>query len=152
MKINLIVIGLLKDGPEHDLIQKYSKRLQWKLNIKQLVVKKNLSSAELKTAEAELIRAALIPGAPVVALDERGQNLTSEQFARKIQKFEVNGVSDLNFCIGGAQGLDETLRMQTEWLISFGALTWPHMLVRGMLLEQLYRAQQILAGHPYHKA
>ena len=152
MKINLIVIGLLKDGPEHDLIQKYSKRLQWKLNIKQLVIKKNLSSAELKTAEADLIRTALIPGAPLVALDERGQNLTSEQFARKIQKFEVNGVSDLNFCIGGAQGLDETIRMQAEWLISFGALTWPHMLVRGMLLEQLYRAQQILAGHPYHKA
>ena len=152
MKINLIVIGLLKDGPEHDLIQKYSKRLHWKLTIKQLVVKKNLNGAELKEAEAELIQAALIPGAPLIALDERGQNITSEQFARKIQKFEVNSVSDLNFCIGGAQGLDETMRLQAEWVISFGALTWPHMLVRGMLLEQLYRAQQILAGHPYHKA
>lgn len=152
LKINLIVIGLLKDGPEHDLVQKYSKRLHWKLIIKQLVVKKNLNGAELKLAEADLIRTALIPGAPLVALDERGQNLTSNQFAKKIQKFEVNGVSDLNFCIGGAEGLDESIRLQAEWLISFGGLTWPHMLVRGMLVEQLYRAQQILAGHPYHKA
>lgn len=152
MKINLIVIGLLKDGPEYDLIQKYSKRLHWKLAIKQLVIKKNLNGDALKVAEAELIRTALVPGVPLVALDERGANLTSEEFAKRIQRFEVQGVSELNFCIGGAEGLDESIRMQAEWLVGFGALTWPHMLVRGMLVEQLYRAQQILAGHPYHKA
>lgn len=151
MKINLIVIGQLKDGPEHDLIQKYSKRLHWKLNIKQLVSKKSLSGSELKIAEADLIRANLAPGTPLIALDERGQNLTSEQFAKGIQKFQLRGISELNICIGGADGLDKSIRDQAEWLISFGALTWPHMLVRVMVLEQLYRAQQILAGHPYHK-
>lgn len=151
MKINLIVIGQLKNGPEHDLIQKYQKRLHWKLNIKQLASQKNVKGTELKAVEAELIRAHLVLGAPLIALDERGQNLTSSQFAQGLQKFQVKGISELNICIGGAEGLDSRLRDQADWLISFGALTWPHMLVRVMVLEQLYRAQQILAGHPYHK-
>lgn len=152
MKINLIVIGQLKEGPEHDLIQKYSKRLHWKINIKQLVSKRSLRGSELKSAEADLIRTSLASGAPLIALDERGQNLTSEQLAKEIQKFQLRGCSELNICIGGAGGLDQSIRDQAERLISFGALTWPHMLVRVMVLEQLYRAQQILAGHPYHKA
>ncbi|WP_032112095.1 23S rRNA (pseudouridine(1915)-N(3))-methyltransferase RlmH [Candidatus Paracaedibacter symbiosus] len=151
MKINLVVMGQLKDGPEHDLIQKYVKRLHWKLAIKQLVCKKNMTGAELKAAEAELIRGALISGAPLLALDERGQNLTSDQFATTIQKFQLRGTSEFNICIGGAEGLHQNIRDQADLLISFGALTWPHMLVRVMVLEQLYRAQQILAGHPYHK-
>lgn len=152
MKINLIVIGQLKSGPEHDLIQKYSKRLHWKLNIKQLASKKNVSGSELKAIEADLIRTHLAWGAPLIVLDERGQNLTSEQFAMGLQKFQLSGISELNICIGGAEGLDPGIRGQADWLISFGALTWPHMLVRVMVLEQLYRAQQILAGHPYHKS
>lgn len=152
LKINLIALGLLKEGPEHDLLQKYSKRLHWKLSLKQLVVKKNLSGAELKSAEAELIRGALAPNAPLVVLDERGPALTSDQFAQRLHKFQLIGISELNFCIGGAEGLDESIRQQAAWQVSFGSLTWPHMLVRAMLVEQLYRAQQILAGHPYHKA
>lgn len=152
MKINLIALGLLKEGPEHDLLQKYTKRLQWKLTFKQLVVKKNLTGEELKAAEANLIRGALVANMPLIALDECGPSITSHQFAQKIQKFQLAGISELNFCIGGADGLAESIREQATWQLSFGALTWPHMLVRVMLVEQLYRAQQILAGHPYHKA
>lgn len=151
MKINLIVIGQLKEGPELDLINKYKKRLQWKLTIKELVVKKKLSGEELKVAEAELIKSALIPSVPLIALDERGEKLTSQQFAKEVQRLQVQGYSELNFCIGGAGGLDQSIRDRAAWLLSFGAMTWPHMLVRVMIVEQLYRGQQILAGHPYHK-
>jgi 23S rRNA (pseudouridine1915-N3)-methyltransferase len=114
MKINLIVIGQLKNGPEHDLIQKYQKRLHWKLNIKQLASKKNVKGTELKAVEAELIRAHLVLGAPLITLDERGQNLTSSQFAQGLQKFQVKGISELNICIGGAEGLDSRLRDQAD--------------------------------------
>lgn len=151
MKINLVVVGHLKEGPELDLIDKYKKRFQWKLTIKEVSVKKNIKGEELKAAEADLIKAALLPNTPLLVLDERGKNLTSPQLATEIQKLQVQGRSDLNICIGGAEGLDQRIRDKATLVLSFGRLTWPHMLVRAMIVEQLYRAQQILAGHPYHK-
>jgi 23S rRNA (pseudouridine1915-N3)-methyltransferase len=87
-----------------------------------------------------------------VALDERGKALPSEAFAAKIGDWRDRGAGDLAFLIGGADGHGDAVRARADFLLAFGPMTWPHMLVRGMLAEQLYRAQQILAGHPYHRS
>ena len=89
--------------------------------------------------------------ARIVALDERGRTETSDAFARRLAHWRDDGVRTVGFVIGGADGLDETVRKKADFVLSFGALTWPHMLVRAMLAEQIYRAQSILAGHPYHR-
>ena len=115
-------------------------------------MKKRLSSDELKRQEAELLLAAVPAGAIVVALDERGKALPSEAFAARIGDWRDRGAGDLAFLIGGADGHGDAVRARADFLLAFGPMTWPHMLVRGMLAEQLYRAQQILAGHPYHRS
>ena len=87
-----------------------------------------------------------------MALDGRGQALTSEAFAERLQRWRDGGIDDLAFLIGGAEGLADAVRQKAHLVLSLGAMTWPHLLARGMLLEQLYRAQQITAGHPYHRS
>lgn len=119
--------------------------------LKELDVRKKLSGPELKQAEADLLLNAVPNGAVVVALDERGKTMGSRDFAGKIGQWQDRGVGDIAFIIGGADGLDETVRQRADLLISFGAMTWPHMLVRPMLAEQLFRADAILSGHPYHR-
>lgn len=101
--------------------------------------------------EAELILAALPTGARLVALDERGQAWTSRELADRLGQWRDQGTAALAFAIGGADGLGRAVIERADAVLSLGAMTWPHLLVRGMLLEQLYRAQQILAGHPYHR-
>jgi 23S rRNA (pseudouridine1915-N3)-methyltransferase len=105
----------------------------------------------LQAREAELILAALPAGARLVALDERGEPWSSRDFAERLGQWRDRGVAALAFAIGGAEGLGRAVIEQADAVLSLGAMTWPHLLVRGMLLEQLYRAQQILAGHPYHR-
>ena len=102
-------------------------------------------------AEAALLRAALPEGALVVCLDERGQQLSSPEFARRLGQWADQGRADLAFVIGGADGLDPALRDEADMLLSFGPMVWPHKLVRVMLAEQLYRAASIGAGLPYHR-
>jgi 23S rRNA (pseudouridine1915-N3)-methyltransferase len=101
--------------------------------------------------EAALILAALPSAARLVALDERGAPWTSRQFADRLGGWRDAGSAALAFAIGGADGLGPAVIDRADAVLSLGAMTWPHFLVRGMLLEQLYRAQQILAGHPYHR-
>lgn len=101
--------------------------------------------------EAELITAAIPDGATIVALDETGRNLTSREFAKRLSHWRNTGTNELVFIIGGADGLTDEIRNKATLVMSFGKSTWPHLLVRGMLAEQLYRAQQIHAGHPYHR-
>jgi 23S rRNA (pseudouridine1915-N3)-methyltransferase len=91
-------------------------------------------------------------GAALVALDRRGKVLDSQGFADRLARWRDNSVSDVAFLIGGADGHTETLLKEAELVLSFGAMTWPHLLARAMLAEQIYRAQQLLAGHPYHRA
>jgi 23S rRNA (pseudouridine1915-N3)-methyltransferase len=94
----------------------------------------------------------LVPaGALVVLLDERGDDLTSAALAERIGKWRDQGIGDLALLIGGAAGHGEAARARAGFTLSLGRMTWPHMLVRGLIAEQLYRAQQILAGHPYHR-
>lgn len=101
--------------------------------------------------EVELITAAIPDGATIVALDETGRNLTSREFAKRLSHWRDTGTNELVFIIGGADGLTDEIRNKATLVMSFGKSTWPHLLVRGMLAEQLYRAQQIHAGHPYHR-
>jgi 23S rRNA (pseudouridine1915-N3)-methyltransferase len=98
-----------------------------------------------------LILGALPAGVPLVALDERGIQWSSRGLAARIAACRDRGSPELAFAIGGADGLHSMVLDRAEVILSLGSLTWPHLLVRGMLLEQLYRAQQILAGHPYHR-
>jgi 23S rRNA (pseudouridine1915-N3)-methyltransferase len=113
--------------------------------------RRSLPAGPLKTREGQLILGALPAGIPFVALDERGVQWSSSALAERIAIWRDRGSLDLAFAIGGADGLHSTVLDRADVTLSFGSMTWPHLLVRGMLLEQLYRAQQILAGHPYHR-
>lgn len=164
MRILIAAVGRLKAGPEKELFETYRRRLGWPITVRE-VEARNMAPGELKGREAELLLGALDgkdsgrrPGRPVsgrrvlVALDERGEAVSSAEFARRIGAWRDQGVEEIAFAIGGADGLDESLRARADWLLALGRLTWPHLLARALLAEQLYRAQQILAGHPYHRA
>ena len=114
-------------------------------------MRRRLPSAALKEREAELILGATPSGAHLVALDEHGAQWPSRQFASHIAAWRDHGIAEIAFAIGGAEGLGAAVLDRAQTTLSLGPMTWPHLLVRSMLLEQLYRAQQILAGHPYHR-
>ena len=151
MRITIVAVGRLRAGPEKTLVDHFAKRITWPLDIREVEEKKNLTGDTLKRREGELLVAHCPAGSQIIALDERGKEISSRAFAKRVSDWQDDGVSDLCVVIGGANGLDETVRQRANMTISFGRLTWPHMLVRGMLVEQLYRAQQIIAGHPYHR-
>ena len=113
--------------------------------------KRSFPPVQLKAREGELILGALPAGVPFVALDERGVQWSSRTLAERIAAWRDRGSPELAFAVGGADGLHSTVLDRADVTLSLGSMTWPHLLVRGMLLEQLYRAQQILAGHPYHR-
>jgi 23S rRNA (pseudouridine1915-N3)-methyltransferase len=144
-------VGRIKPGPARDLFEEYSGRLAWPLTLREVEVKRRVEGAELRRLEGELLLAAMPPGAVMVALDERGRTLDSPGFARQIGQWRDSGRAELAFLIGGADGHCDSVRQRADLLLSLGTMTWPHMLVRGLLAEQLYRAAQILAGHPYHR-
>jgi len=152
MRLHIIAVGRLKSGPHEALARHYAERLTWPLAIREVEEKRPLPPPELREREAALLLQALPKGARLVALDGRGKTLSSEGLAERLARWQSEGAGDVAFIIGGAEGLTETVLRQAQLVLSLGAMTWPHLLVRGMLLEQLYRAQQILAGHPYHRA
>ncbi|HXP74922.1 MAG TPA: 23S rRNA (pseudouridine(1915)-N(3))-methyltransferase RlmH [Stellaceae bacterium] len=152
MRLLIAAVGRLKTGPLADLQSEYVKRLSEPIEIKEVEERRSLSPAERKVREGQLLLAALPEGALVIALDERGKSLASAGFAERLQRWRVEGVKALAFVIGGADGLAQPVVQRAGFTLSLGAMTWPHLLARILLLEQLYRAQQILAGHPYHRA
>ncbi len=151
MRITLAAVGRSKPGPARDLYEHYAGRLQWPLTLKEVEERRRLPPAALQEREGDLLLAALPAGARVVALDEGGKALTSKAFAALIGGWRDQGQRDVAFVIGGAEGLAPAVRRAADRILAFGPMTWPHMLVRALLLEQLYRAQTILAGHPYHR-
>lgn len=156
MKLRIIAIGRTRKGPEASLIEEYRKRLSWPLTIEEMEEKRTSAGTELKAREGELFKAALVQKKGsgrqiVVALDEHGKQLTSREFAGKLEAWRDGGASEVAFLIGGADGLDEKLLKQADFKLSLGAMTWPHLLARVLIVEQIYRAQQILNGHPYHR-
>jgi 23S rRNA (pseudouridine1915-N3)-methyltransferase len=155
MRILIAAVGRGRSGPEQTLFEAYRQRITWPLVLKEVEERRPLPAARLMAREGELLMAALpakAGGLVVVALDERGKALASEAFARRIAGWRDGGAQDLAFLIGGADGHAPAVRERADFLLSLGPMTWPHLMVRAMLAEQLYRAQQILAGHPYHRA
>ena len=148
MKIRILTVGKMKNSPLLDQLEEYLKRMNWKVKLQEIDTPKGATSAQ----EEPLILKQLKDGELLVALDERGESLTSPDFATKLAKWGQQAPgNEVTFLIGGADGLTEGIRKKAKFLLSFGKQTWPHMLVRVMLMEQVYRAQQIIAGHPYHR-
>ena len=155
MRLHLCAVGRLRAGPERDLVDDYLQRLDRTgrpLGLGPAVEhevedRKNLGMS----AEGVLLARAIPEGAALCILDERGKTLSSPEFAQALAAWRDAGRQDAAFVIGGADGIDPALRARADLAISFGRMVWPHMLVRVMLAEQLYRAATILAGSPYHR-
>lgn len=155
MRFHLCAVGRLRGGAEADLISDYVTRFNrtgralglGPLSVVEVEDRKGGGMA----AEAILLRRALPKGAVICCLDERGTVEPSPAFAQRLAAWRDSGRSDVAFVVGGADGIDPALRAESDHLLSFGAMVWPHMLVRVMLSEQLYRAASILAGGPYHR-
>ena len=149
---NLIVaVGRWKAGPEKALYGLYEKRIQPQLQLKEVGEKKRLSGADLTRSEGQLLLNAVPDGARIVVLDRIGKGLSSRALAETLDRWRDDGVRSAAFVIGGADGLDQAVLQRADLKLSLGPQTWPHMMVRAMLAEQLYRAQAILSGHPYHR-
>ncbi len=145
----LIAVGKLRPGPERDLFERYQARLRPGLAVREVPDGVG-SPAEIARREGEALLAALPPSVLAVALDAEGDTPDSKGLAQSLDRWR--GLSrPLAFVIGGAEGLSGAVLARADERLSFGRLTWPHMLARAMLAEQLYRAQSILAGHPYHR-
>lgn len=151
MRIHILAIGRLRNGPVRDLVDDYLRRLDWPVTIREFDSKKSGNAKLVQQDENTLLADAIPDNARLIVLDERGRDLSSRQFAGKIEAWQHDGVGDIACIIGGADGLLPELRKRADLCICFGKQTWPHMMVRAMLVEQLYRARQILAGHPYHR-
>ena len=156
MRVHLCAVGRLRAGPERDLIADYVQRFDrtgrplglGPLTEHEVEDKKNAGMG----AEADLLARAVPSGAVLVTLDERGKLISSPEFAAQLARWRDAGRQDVAFVIGGADGIDPSLRAKADFSVSFGTMVWPHMLVRVMLTEQLYRAATILSGGPYHRA
>lgn len=139
MQLHLIARGKIGRTSEGDLVERYLKRIAWPVKV-----------TELPDRGGTLPPISLSPVRTVV-LDERGRSLASSEFAAILSRWRDDGVREARFLIGAADGHDPALRDSADLLLSFGAATWPHMLARAMLVEQLFRASSIIAGHPYHR-
>lgn len=146
MKATILAIGKCKRGsPEAEIISEYVKRSFWDVMIKE---KDNANQED----EARFLQDNIPPSAKVIVLDERGANMSSLDLAAKIEGWMLNGCSEVCFLIGGADGHLPSTRDRADLLLSFGKLTLPHMLMRAVLAEQIYRVQTIISHHPYHRA
>ncbi len=151
MDIIIAAVGRAKHKPEAALIAHYLKQTRWNITIKEIAdAPSNLSATARRAREGDSIQKLLTPHSQLFAMDSSGQSLTSPQLATRIQTAQKNAVKHAVFAIGGQDGLDATLLKQAHHVVAFGAATWPHQLLRAMLVEQLYRAYTITIGHPYH--
>ena len=139
MRLHVVARGKIGRSPEGELVARYAKRIAWPLRL-----------TELPDSGGKIPE----PDTPcrTVLLDERGRQLSSEEFAELLCVWRDEGIREARFVIGAADGHGEEARGEADLLLAFGTATWPHLLVRAMLMEQLYRATAILAGHPYHRA
>lgn len=159
MRIVVVAIGRLKQGPERELAERYRGRFDdigRKLGFRAVEVHEISESRASDPAsriaqEASAISALLSDKSAIVTLDERGETVDSAAFARHLGRWRDESIPCATFIIGGADGLSPDLRRKSKLSMAFGKATWPHQMVRVMLLEQIYRAATILSGHPYHR-
>ncbi|CCD98707.1 23S rRNA (pseudouridine(1915)-N(3))-methyltransferase RlmH [Bradyrhizobium sp. STM 3809] len=160
MRLVVVAIGRLKQGPERELAERYRERFDdlgrklgfRGLDIHEIPESRARDAATRMAEEAAAIAAAIPEKSVLVCLDERGQNIDSTTFAGHLGRWRDEGMAAAVFVIGGADGLSPELRCRAKLGVAFGAATWPHQIVRVLLLEQIYRTATILAGHPYHRA
>ena len=160
MRLLVIAVGRLKQGPERELAERYRQRFEdigrrlgfRGLDIHEIPESRAREASARIAEEASAIFAAIPEDSVLVTLDERGENLASQALAHHLGRWREQSIAGAVFVIGGADGLSPELRRKEKLGIAFGAATWPHQMARVMLLEQLYRAATILAGHPYHRA
>jgi 23S rRNA (pseudouridine1915-N3)-methyltransferase len=159
LRILIAAVGKLKSGPERDLCDRYVERAQkagralglTRIDVREWPEGRATRSDDRKADEADLIASELPPTCRLILLDEHGDNLTSTEFADLIAGQRDAGLSDLVFAIGGPDGHGPALGRRADRKLAFGAMTWPHQIVRVLLAEQIYRAATILSGHPYHR-
>ncbi|WP_294266029.1 23S rRNA (pseudouridine(1915)-N(3))-methyltransferase RlmH [uncultured Sphingomonas sp.] len=138
MLLHVVARGRIGRGPEAELVDRYLKRVGWPVRV-----------TELPDTGGKV--PAIEPGTRVVLLDEKGDQAASMAFAEKLGRWRDDGVREVRFMLGAADGFGDAERAGADWLIAFGRMTWPHLMARAMLAEQLWRATSILAGHPYHR-
>ena len=159
MRLRILAIGRLKDACERTLAEQYLRRAGpllrrmglASIEVRELPESRAGTAAQRKKQEGAALLKALDARAVLIALDERGEECGSRDFAARLRKLAARGGPELAIVIGGPDGLDEVVKARADWLLSLGRMTWPHRLVRIMLAEQLYRAGSITAGLPYHR-
>ena len=152
MRIKILAVGRAAGTPEGALVSEYLKRLPWPADIREIEVKGRLKAAERGRRENDLLIKAIPGDARLVVLDESGSRLSSAEFAKTIDRWRQQAINTLAFMIGGADGLNETVKMRADAVISLSDMTLPHLMARAVLAEQIYRAYTILENHPYHRA
>lgn len=153
MRISILAIGKFENSSHYTLFADYAKRLKWKFELKELELRnaRNLRVPQVKSGEGKLILQALKPNSKLIALDEQGKEFSSQNFAKLLSDFALRGESDLTFVLGGANGLSSEVLQKASMQLSLGKMTLPHLLARVILIEQIYRAETIISGHPYHR-
>ena len=150
MKINIITIGNFKSNDSYkELFDEYKKRIKCEINLIELKTKQQNSIEEQKKFEADLLLKSRNKNNKLIVLDERGKIISTIDFQNLINKFKIDG--DIDVIIGGSDGLTEEVRNQADFVMSFGKMVFPHLMVRVMIIEQLYRVYTLNNGHPYHK-
>jgi 23S rRNA (pseudouridine1915-N3)-methyltransferase len=152
MQINIISIGKFsKNSPNKVLFEDYLKKTKLKIKLIEISSSFSGSAGEVKKKEGELILAKIPNNSKIILLDEAGETFTSRQFAKKIENFQNQSTQNLIFIIGGANGVSEEIKQKANLMLSFGKMTLPHMMIRSVIAEQLYRSFLIINNHPYHK-
>lgn len=151
MKFNILSIGKFKDKNCEELFLEYKKRMDFSINLKELTLKKNYEGEKLKEEEGKLLLQNVGKNAKLIVLDERGKIITTPDFHDLIINYQNSSVDEVDFIIGGADGLSQEVRDRADFILSFGKMVFPHLFVRVMLIEQLYRVWTIKNKHPYHK-
>ncbi len=150
LRLDILAVGRLRDPAAEALVERYRARLPWKVRVLEIEARGSPDVRRRLAKEGEqLLRAAR--GAFLTVLDERGETPDSRRFAERLRRLADGGRSRIAFVVGGPDGVSPEIRERADWLLSLGPMTWPHTLVRVMLLEQLWRASSLIAGHPYHR-
>lgn len=152
MKFNILSIGKCKDVSCETLFNEYKKRMNFDINLKELTLKKSYEGEKLKEEEGKLLlQNCGTNNSKIISLDERGKIISTIDFYNLIMNYQNSGVGEVDFIIGGPEGLSQEVRDKSNFILSLGKMVFPHIFVRVMLIEQLYRVYTLQNGHPYHK-
>ncbi|MGH6896345.1 MAG: 23S rRNA (pseudouridine(1915)-N(3))-methyltransferase RlmH [Geminicoccaceae bacterium] len=151
MRVTIAAVGRDRSGPTRELFDDYCRRCSWPIRLIEIAPRSALPRERRLAAEGARLSGAIPRDATLIVLDERGRALSSRSFAARIGAWQQQSRSELAFLIGGPDGLAADVIQRAELVLALGRMTWPHLLVRVLLAEQLYRASTILAGHPYHR-